>query len=65
MLIYYFPFRAFITYQQLSSWLLEVFGGEKKKRERDEVEGTEILEQSVDRAQLEKLGIVFYSVYKL
>lgn len=32
---------------------------------RDEVEGTEILEQSVDRAQLEKLGIVFYSVYKL
>lgn len=30
---------------------------EKKKRE---VEGTEILEQAVDRAQLEGLGIVFY-----
>lgn len=40
-------------------------GGGGRERERDEVEGTEILEQSVDRAQLEKLGIVFYSVYKL
>lgn len=64
MLIYYFPFRAFITYQQLSSWLLEGRGGGEGAG-RDEVEGTEILEQSVDRAQLEKLGIVFYSVYKL
>jgi len=30
-LIYSFPIRAFhITFQQLSSWLLEVFEGEKK-----------------------------------
>lgn len=71
ILIYSFPFRAFIAHQQLSSWLLEVFGEEKKKekkrdrgRERDEVEGTEILEQSADRAQLEKRGL-FYSAYKL
>lgn len=69
ILIYSFPFRAFIAHQQLSSWLLEVFGEEKKKEEkkgeRAEAEGTEILEQSADRAQLEKLGVVFYSAYEL
>lgn len=58
-----FPFRAFTTTQQLSSLLLEVFGWRKRKIERIEVEDTEILKQSVDRAWLKKKnGILFYSV---
>lgn len=40
LLIYYFPFRAFIAYQQLSFRFLEVLGKKKKR----EIEGTEILE---------------------
>lgn len=47
-----------------SVWRRKKERKKKRQRERDEVEGTEILEQSADRAQLEKRGL-FYSAYKL
>lgn len=40
-----------------SIWRRKKERKKKRQRERDEVEGTEILEQSADRAQLEKRGL--------
>lgn len=69
--IFNFPVRAFITYQQLSTWLLEVFGKKRKRREGKGGEkekggdvGTEILASFVDRAQLEKMDYVLFSLPK-
>jgi len=63
-----FDVNLFFSFQSLHcipATILLALGSVRKKRKRNEVEGTQILEQSIDRAQLEKLGIVFYSVYKL